>query len=446
MLTANGLKPASVVFEEGHILSVDAYDSTTIEGASLSDVGDLYVLPGLVDTHVHVNEPGRAHWEGFLTATNAAAGGGCTCIVDMPLNSIPATTTVEALRSKRAAAQGKCLIDYAFWGGVVPGNAHELFALAKAGVRGFKCFLADSGVEEFTRVNETDMDLAMPIIAKTGLPLLVHAELPEPLITAQHQLRNSAADWTLHDTHLRSRPPQAEVEAVKLMIRLCRKHRCRVHIVHVSSAEVLRYLQEARSEGLPITAETCPHYPHFAAEEIPARATQLKCAPPIREANNRELLWQGLAGETLDLIATDHSPCPPELKQLETGEFSSAWGGIASLSIALPVIWTQARKRGFEIADVCRWMCEQPACLAGLESRKGHLAAGHDADFVVFDPEARFAVTPDRLHFRHPVSPYIGEELYGEVRQVFLRGRPIFDSGQFASERLGREMGARTAD
>jgi len=442
VLTQDGLKPACIAFEDGRIVSVDTYSSAS--GVRVLDVGGYCVLPGLVDSHVHVNDPGRDHWEGFATATAAAAAGGCTCIVDMPLNAIPATTTVEALKRKREAAENQCLIDYAFWGGVVPGNAHELIALAENGVRGFKCFLADSGVQEFLRVSEDDLHLAMPLIAETGLPLLVHAELPGPLRAAHEQLESRNADWTLHATHLEARPPQAEVEAVALMIELCRRYSCRAHVVHVSSAEVLPLLKQARVERLPITAETCPHYLYFAAENVPDRATCFKCAPPIRDAKNRELLWDGLASGILDLIATDHSPCPAELKNLETGDFGAAWGGIASLSVALPAIWTVARQRGFELEHIGRWMCTNPARLAGQHDQKGQIAKGYDADFVVFDPEKQFEVTADRLHFRHPVSPYLGEQLKGEVRQVFLRGRCVFVDGQFAPERSGMEAGRVT--
>src|SRR5579884_185458 len=439
VLIKGALRPACISFENGRIVAIDDYASAPA-GTHVMDAGEYCVLPGLVDSHVHVNDPGREHWEGFRAATAAAAAGGCTCIVDMPLNSIPATTTVSALERKREAARNRCLVDYAFWGGVVPGNTDDLMPLAQSGVRGFKCFLADSGVPEFARVSEADLHSAMPVIAETGLPLLVHAELPEPLMAAQMRLQSTRPDWTLHAAHLEARPPEAEIEAVDLMIRLCRKYRCRVHIVHVSAAETLPLLKQARLEGLSLTAETCPHYLYFAAENVPPRATHFKCAPPIRDATNRELLWNALAAGVLDLIATDHSPCPPDLKQLDTGDFNTAWGGIASLSIALPAIWTAARDRGFTLEDIARWMCADPAHLAGLQKQKGQIAAGHDADFVIFDPDARFEVTPNRLHFRHPLSPYLGEKLFGEVLQVFLRGRCIYADAQFAGERLGMEL------
>lgn len=436
VLTANGLTPAGIRFDDGRIISVEPYNAPTRPAAQITDVGDSYVLPGLIDSHVHVNEPGRTGWEGFATATAAAAAGGCTCIIDMPLNAIPATTTVEALDAKRQAAKNQCTVDYGFWGGVVPGNADQILPLADSGVRGFKCFLVDSGVDEFARVTETDLHLAMPLIAETGLPLLVHAELPGPLAAAQQP----RSPWTQYATYLQTRPPQAEVEAVDLMIRLCRQYRCRVHIVHISSAEVLPLLDQARSEGLPISAETCPHYLYFAAETIPHGATQFKCAPPIRDSNNRELLWNALRHGLLDLIATDHSPCPPDLKERRSGDFNKAWGGIASLSVALPVICTAARQRGFDITDVCRWMCTNPARLAGLHNDKGQIAAGFDADFVVFDPDKPFHVTPDRLHFRHLLSPYLGEQLQGEVQQVFVRGHCVYSGGEFSPERRGREV------
>ena len=410
--------------------------------ADVIDTGESYLLPGIVDSHVHVNEPGRTSWEGFRTATNAAAAGGCTCIIDMPLNAIPATTDVSALERKRECAGGQCLVDYGFWGGLVPGNAKNLHALAKHGVRGFKCFLVDSGVPEFPCVAEADLHLAMAAIAQTGLPLLVHAELPEPLISAQRQLDANGSDWSAYPTYLKSRPCQAEVQAVELMIRLCRRYRCRVHIVHVSAAEVLPLLDQARNEGLPITAETCPHYLYFAAESIGSNETQFKCAPPIREATNREKVWQGLEDGTLDLVATDHSPCIPELKR---GDFKTAWGGIASLSLALPVTWTVARRRGFTIEDLVKWMSLRPAQLAGIDATKGRIAEGYDADFVVFDPDETWAVTADRLHFRSPVSPYMAEQLTGSVRQVFVRGYCVFRDGIFPCERLGMEVPVRSS-
>jgi allantoinase len=431
VVIAEGVKHASVVFEERKILEIGEY-AIDAAGAIVIDAGDDYILPGLVDSHVHVNEPGRTEWEGFVTATEAAAAGGCTCVVDMPLNSVPATTTVAALDEKRRSASARCTVDYAFWGGVVPGNEQQLLPLAAAGVRGFKCFLVDSGVAEFQSVTEEDLDRAMPRIAETGLPLLVHAESPA-------QTGAMGPDASRYAEYLRSRPKIAELDAIDCMIRLCRKYRCRVHIVHLSAAAALPQLVNARNDGLPITVETCPHYLHFAAENIPDGATQFKCAPPIREYANREQLWEGLGSGSIDLIATDHSPCPPEMKNAGNGHFGKAWGGIASLSLALPVIWTAAFRRGFGIEEVVRWMSVNTAKLAGLAHRKGRIRPEYDADFVVFDPEAEFIVTPERLHFRHAVTPYLSEHLRGEVKQTFVRGRRVFANGRVEDARAGLE-------
>jgi allantoinase len=387
-------------------------------------MADRFVLPGLVDTHVHINEPGRTEWEGFATATRAAAAGGITCVVDMPLNCVPATTNVAALEEKRRSARCQAYVDYAFWGGVVPGNERELRPLAAAGVRGFKCFLVDPGIDEFSMVTEADLRLAMPILAGIGLPLLVHAEDPAVV----------TGDYHDYASYLRSRPDEAEVAAICLLIALCREYRTRVHIVHLSTAEAIPMLEEARAEGLPMSVETCPHYLYFSAESIAPRATEFKCAPPIRGRANQTQLWEALRRGTIDLVATDHSPCPPAMKNRPDGDFYTAWGGIASLSVALSAIWTAASQRGFDIADVVRWMSEAPAALAGLERRKGCIAPGYDADFVIFDSEAEFEVTPEKLHFRHPVSPYIGQKLRGRIESTIVRGHTTADA-------VGRESG-----
>ncbi|HEX3683433.1 MAG TPA: allantoinase AllB [Bryobacteraceae bacterium] len=413
------VRPGVIVIEDEKIAALESYNHHFASG-TLVDLGDLCVLPGLIDIHVHINEPGRTDWEGFETATRAAAAGGCTCIVDMPLNCIPSTTTVAALEEKRQTSKGKTHVDVEFWGAVVPGNAAEILPLAQAGVRGFKCFLTHPGTEEFEMVTEADLREAMPKIAETGLPLLAHAELPGPIARACAQLEND--DWTRYQTYLQSRPPEAELEAIHLLIKLCREYRCRTHIVHLSAAAALDVLADARAEGLPLTVETCPHYLFFASESIPNRATQFKCAPPIRGSANRGALWQGLRAGTIDLLATDHSPCPPALKCFDTGSFRSAWGGISSLALALPIVWTEAAKRGFTITDIVRWMAEAPAKLAGVEKRKGRIAPGFDADLVVFDPSAQFEVTAERLLFRHPCTPYLGETLNGNVQTTLVRG------------------------
>ena len=392
------------------------------------------LLPGAVDTHVHVNEPGRTEWEGFETATRAAAAGGVTTIVDMPLNSIPVTTSPPALEVKARAAGGHATVDYAFWGGLVPSNTDQLAPLARAGVCGFKCFLVPSGIDEFPPVTERDLRPAMVQLAGLGLPLLVHAELPGPIARAA---ASRHSDPRRYGAYLASRPPAAEVEAVDLMLGLCRETGCRVHIVHVSAAETLGRLRDARRAGLPVTAETCPHYLTFAAEEILDGATAWKCAPPLRERSNREQLWEGLADGTLDLVASDHSPAPPGLKCLDTGDFVRAWGGVASLEVGLAATWTGARDRGRDLGDVARWCAERPARLAGL-SRKGRIAPGCDADLIVFDPDARFTVVPQRLRQRHPVTPYAGLSLQGVVRRTFVRGVCVYEEGEFPTQGTGR--------
>ena len=439
VVTPTGTRPACIIVRDGKISQI--VDAIVIPSDSrVLDLGDRMVLPGLVDTHVHVNEPGRTEWEGFATATRAAAAGGCTTIVDMPLNCLPPTTTVAAIEKKRRAAQNQCWADYGFWGGLVANNQQHLEALADAGVLGYKCFLAPPGIDGFTMVSPREVEAAMPIVAQTGLPLLIHAELPGPLDAARQELeRDPHTDWRKYRTYLRSRPDEAEFEAIGLVVELARRYDCDVHIVHLSSSEALLDVRSAREEGLPLTVETCPHYLHFVAEEIPDGATQYKCAPPIRSRQNRERLWEALGEGTIDLIASDHSPCPPVMKQFEKGSFLEAWGGIASLSLNLPVVWTEARHRGFTIGDVVRWMAEKPAELAGLSRRKGRIEEGYDADLVVFNPEASFKVEASRLHYRHPVSPYLGEILQGVVEMTFVRGQRAYANGEFAAEPIGRE-------
>jgi allantoinase len=358
-------------------------------------------------------------------------------LVDMPLNCLPATTTVAALEAKRAAAQGKCRIDWAAWGGVVHDNQSDIEALAVSGVRGFKCFLVNPGIDGFTMVAEQQLRSALPHVAQTGLPLLVHAELPGPIDLATDAL--ASADWNCYSTYLRSRPDEAELAAIRLMLSLCREYGFRLHIVHLSSSQALPELRAARDEGLGVSVETCPHYLHVCAETIANGATLSKCAPPIRSRENCERLWQGLREGTIDLVVTDHSPCPPALKRLAEGNFRTAWGGIASLSVALPLMWTEASRRGFTVLDLARWMASAPARLAGCDTRKGRIAAGYDADFVVFDPDREFTVTEDRLHYRHPVSPYMGETLRGVVKGTYQRGSPVFSEGRFPGKPGGRE-------
>jgi allantoinase len=439
----DGVRPATIHIEDARIARIGAS-----EEAADFDAGDLVVSPGIVDTHVHVNAPGRTEWEGFDTATRAAAAGGVTTIVDMPLNSVPATTTVAGLEAKRAAARGQCHVDAAFWGGVVPGNAADLDGLVDAGVRGFKCFLVPSGVDEFPAVGERDLRDAMPIVARHGVPLLVHAESPAHLNPPTHPTHSTYA------TYLATRPPEAEAEAIRLIGRLAREFGARVHIVHVASAEAADEVAQAKADGVAITAETCPHYLTFAAEDVPDGATEFKCAPPIREARHRVALWNALAAGTLDLVATDHSPAPPALKC--PGDFMRAWGGIASLELSLGAVWTSAcevsslksqlsrplsvetSKLRVDLCSVARWMSEAPARLAGLGDRKGRIAVGYDADFVLWDPDAEWTVEASRLQQRHKLTPYAGRRLRGLAQTTFVRGARVWDGGSAIAAASGQ--------
>jgi allantoinase len=437
VVTPQGTQPAALLIEDGTIKAI-CRPSELPADAILHDCGNDAIMPGLVDTHVHINQPGRTEWEGFRTATRAAAAGGFTTLIDMPLNCLPETTTVAALEAKRQAAQGECFVDWAPWGGAVADNQQHILPLARAGVLGFKCFLIYPGCDGFTMIDRQQLEAALPHIAESGLPLLVHAELAGPIDRATANLQQ--ADWRSYSTYLASRPDEAELEAIRLMIRLCRQYRFRLHIVHLSTALALEDLQAARAEGLPITIETCPHYLHFAAEDIPNGATLLKCAPPIRNKANQQALWQALSTGAIDMIVTDHSPCPPEMKRTETGRFDLAWGGIASLSIALSVIHTECLLRGFTLDQITRWMSSAPAALAGLSHKAGSLEPGRNANFIIFDTDAEFTVTPDKLHYRHPVSAYMGETLRGAVKATYLRGQPVYQDGLITDTPRGREV------
>jgi len=443
VVTPNGTKAAALVVEGDMVRAVCAAEELAEFGLADEDIhnfADLAILPGLVDTHVHINEPGRTEWEGFYTATRAAAAGGYTTLIDMPLNCLPETTTVAALEAKRAAAQGQCFVDWMSWGGAVADNQAHLLPLARAGVPGYKCFLIYPGCDGFTMIDQQQLEAALPAIAESGLPLLVHAELAGPIDEAVAQLRESGADWRKYETYLASRPDEAELQAIRLMIRLCREYKFRLHIVHLATAQALEVLREARAEGLPITVESCPHYLHLFAEHIDDGAMLFKCAPPVRSRANREQLWQGLRNGVIDMIVTDHSPCPPEMKRAEEGRFDLAWGGIASLSVALPVIWNECRSRGFSLDDLARWMSSAPAALAALGNQAGALLPGRNANFVVFDPDAPVRVEADKLHYRHAVSPYLGETLYGVVHATYLRGEAVFDGGELTKAPRGREL------
>jgi allantoinase len=390
VVTPDGVGPADIRVRDGLIVGV----SQPTPGPGVIDVGDLAVLPGLVDSHVHVNDPGT-DWEGFESATTAAAAGGVTTIIDMPLNSLPVTCTADALAIKEMAASGSARVDYGFWGGVIPGNGDQLSELAAAGVRGFKCFLIDSGLPAFPPVGPADLREAMRVIAELDSVLLVHAELPGPIEAVTDWIPASSSS---HDDWLASRPAAAEVEAVRLVIEASRETGCAAHIVHVSAAESLAVLREARADDVRITAETCPHYLSFTSETVPESATAFKCAPPIRDASNRARLWEGLATGDLDLVASDHSPCPPSMKG--TGDFFSCWGGITSLQVGLSATWTEAVARGHDLGDLARWMSQGPARLAGLGGRKGRIAPGYDADLVIFNPDRLHRWSPRRTSDR----------------------------------------------
>jgi allantoinase len=434
VITPQGVRRAALHIRRGRIAAVADWESAPA-GCPLYDAGRSVVMAGLVDSHVHINEPGRTFWEGFATATRAAAAGGVTTLIDMPLNSVPATTALSALTTKRRAARGRCHVDVGFWGGVVPGNTAALRPLHEAGVFGFKCFLVPSGVPEFAHVTERDLRAALPVLARLGSPLLAHAELPGPIEAATARL--ARANPKRYRTWLASRPPGAERDAIALLIGLAREFRARVHIVHLSAAAALPLLRRARRARVPVSVETCPHYLFFSSGAIPDGAMAFKCAPPIREASNRERLWRALARDEIDFIVSDHSPCPPQMKTGARGNWFRAWGGIASLELRLPIVWTEAQRRGHSLEQIAQWLAEGPARLLGLEGRKGVLAPGADADLVVWDPEKMFHVKRAQMHQRHKLTPYAGEALAGVVQATFLKGRRIFADGKFFGRPLG---------
>ncbi|WP_416873043.1 allantoinase AllB [Kitasatospora sp. SC0581] len=436
----DGERPADVLIQDGRIARTAPYGSLAAREGELVDLGDTALLPGLVDTHVHVNEPGRTEWEGFATATRAAAAGGVTTVVDMPLNSIPPTTTVAGLALKRKAADGQAWVDLGFWGGAVPGNLADLEPLHQAGVFGFKSFLAPSGVDEFPHVEAADLEAALAEQARIGALAIIHAEDPAVLAAAPQQPGVHYRDF------LASRPADAETAAVARLLDTARRTGARVHVLHVSSAAVLPLLRQAREDGVRVTAETCPHYLTLAAEQVPDGDTAFKCCPPIRDESNRDALWEALGRGEFIAVVSDHSPSTPDLKLLPeyggSGDFAAAWGGIASLQLGLPAVWTEARRRGHTLADVVRWMSAGPAELVGLTGTKGAIAAGHDADLVAFDPDGGFAVRASGLHHRNPVTPYAGRTLTGAVRATWLRGREVDP----AARPFGRQLARPQAD
>ncbi len=469
-ITPEGIKKAVVIVRDGMI--TDVMDILPVGDFLVTDIGDNVLMPGVVDTHVHINEPGRTEWEGFDTATKAAIAGGITTLVDMPLNSLPVTTTVKGLEEKMRVVQNglaasttqtirssnlsgltRLNANCGFWAGVIPGNENEIEPLIEKGVLGFKAFLTHSGIDEFPNVTEDDLRKAMPLIAKHGLPLLVHCELSEgdgrddanvgssesgALPAGRRVQLHEPGTWTSYNKYLFSRPKSWEDNAIALMIRLCREFNCRTHIVHLSSADSIEQIAKAKQEGLPLTVETGQHYLYFCAEVIKDRQTQFKCAPPIRERANNEKLWQALKNGIIDFVATDHSPAPLSMKELISGDFMKAWGGISSIQFALPVLWTAAKKHDCKLEDIARWLCEKPAILAGLEKTKGKIEKGYDADLVVWDPEAKFILTNEMIYHKHKITPYLQEELHGVVEQTWLAGEKVFAGGKFLHLNRGK--------
>lgn len=447
IILKNEIKEGVVIVENGTINEVRD-ELVGNDKAKVINVGNKILMAGVVDPHVHINEPGRTDWEGFYTATKAAIAGGITTLVDMPLNSSPVTTTVKALEEKLTAAQNKMHTNVGFWGGIVPGNENEIEGLIAKGVLGFKAFLTHSGIDEFPNATEEDLRKAMPIIAKHGLPLLVHCELTsnnsikptysDHTRTKLNDLSSKLNNNTSYQNYLASRPKEWEDEAIALMIRLCEEYHCRTHIVHLSSSNSIKQITEAKKRGLPITVETGQHYLYFNAEEIKDGKTEFKCAPPIREKANNDKLWDALRTKVIDFVATDHSPSPPYMKQLESGDFMKAWGGIASLQFALPVLWTVAKARNFSITDIAKWLCEKPAELIGKQRSKGRIEAGFDADLIVWDANKKFTVTEGIIQHRHKITPYLNHELYGVVEQTYLAGEKVYDQGQFVKLNAGK--------
>ncbi|MDB5224249.1 MAG: allB [Chitinophagaceae bacterium] len=429
IITPEGEKNGVVIIRDGII--IDVVESLENAGERLIDVHDKVVMPGIIDPHVHINEPGRTEWEGFNTATKAALAGGITTLVDMPLNSSPVTTTARAWDEKLSATKGQLHTNCGFWGGVIPGNENDIKPLIEKGVLGFKAFLTHSGIDEFPNVTEDDLRKVMPIIAKSALPLLVHCELT-------HNSQLTTGNSRSYQNYLASRPRKWEDDAIALMIRLCEEFNCHVHIVHLSSSDSIEQIAKAKQKGLPLTVETGQHYLYFNAEDIKDGQTQFKCAPPIREKENNDKLWQALKDGVIDFVATDHSPATPDLKDLQSGDFMKAWGGIASLQFALPVLWTAAIKRSCSLNDITKWLCENPSKLVSKGKSKGRIAKGYDADVAVWDEKKSFTVTEDIIQHKHTITPYLNQELSGVVEQTYLSGEKVFDTGKFLHLNKGK--------
>jgi allantoinase len=430
VITPDGTRKAAVLIRNGVI--EDILPDLPAGKFDVTDIGNNILMAGIIDPHVHINEPGRTEWEGFDTITRSAIAGGITTLIDMPLNSSPVTTTVEAFDTKLNATDGKLHVNCGFWGGIVPGNDTQLEPLIEKGVLGFKAFLTHSGIDDFPNVTEADLRKAMPVIARHQLPLLVHCELETITVDQTGFHPGSYLDY------LSSRPKKWEDDAISLMIRLCEEFGCRTHIVHLSSANSIPQIAKAKKNGLPLTVETGQHYLFFHAEEIRDGQTAFKCAPPIREKANNEKLWNALKDGIIDFVATDHSPAPPDMKEIATGNFMKAWGGISSIQFALPVLWTAAKKHGAGIEDIAKWLAAKPSILPGLQKIKGQIAKGFDADFVVWDPDKTFMVTEEMIQHRHKVTPYSGQQLHGVVEQTWLAGEKVFDQGKYLHLNRGK--------
>lgn len=436
VITQGQMKPACIEIKDELIIAIHPYDHSLT--CQVIDHGEYVILPGLVDSHVHINEPGRTEWEGFNTATQAAAAGGITALVDMPLNCIPVTTTKAAFDEKLDAVHDKLWVDCGFWGGVIPDNIDQLDELLNAGVLGVKSFLIDSGIEEFPNVQAEDIRKAMPILAKHNVPYLIHAELdcgshPDPIIGDKY------------NSFLASRPKKWENDAVALMVDLAKEakqngHHCKVHIVHLSSDEALGSITEAKEAGLEFTAETCPHYLTLASENIPDGKTLFKCCPPIRENDNRESLWTAVKDGRISFIVSDHSPCTPQLKYIDTGDIEKAWGGISALQFGLPLIWTEAKERGFSLVDIARLMSFKTARFAGLDRCKGQISVGYHADFAIFDETKSFVISNDMIKHKHKITPYVGREVLGEIQQTYVRGKLVYSDDTFMNTPQGKVL------
>ena len=434
IITDHQILDGYVVFEEGKI--VDITKHLLAENIEVDDVGNHVLMSGLIDCHVHINEPGRTDWEGFETATKAAAAGGITTLIEMPLNASPVTTNTENLNLKIQAAENKLYVNCGFWGGVIPSNLNELDALLASGTFGLKAFLTHSGIDEFLNTNALELETALNILKKHNKPLLVHCEL-----TSAHDGESELHSHpNSYAAYLKSRPKKWENDAVAMMVDLCRKTNAKVHIVHVSSDEALALIEAAKTEGLPISAETCPQYLYFHAEEIPDGKTVIKCAPPIREKANNENLWSALSKGILDFVVTDHSPATPNLKEIESGNLKNAWGGISSLQLLLPAFYTKAKAHQFGFIETNKLLSENAAKLIGMQDTKGKIAIGYDADFVVWNPEKEFTVTAEMLFHKHKVSPYIGEKLFGEVEETYLAGELIYKQAEAFSKPRGKVL------